>query len=136
MDLSPRRLALAEKVGADFTINPNTEDLVAKVRDYSGGAGAECTIEAVGNPEVLRSCMKVCAPGARVVVMGAIVGEVKLDMYSEFVFRELTLIASQQPRNPTEDNGYYHFTGQRNRLLLLDLIKSGVLNVRELVTHR
>ena len=105
--------------------------------DKPGGHGVDCTIEAVGNPAVLQSCMQVCAPGARVVVMGAIVGKVKLDMYSDFIFRELTLIASQQPRNPFQDSIYYHLTGgQRNRKILLDLILRNDLNVRDLVTHR
>lgn len=136
VDLSPQRLKLARRVGADYTINPNSEDLVAKVREYTGSEGADCTIEAVGNPKVLQSCMQVCVPGSRVVVMGAMVGEVKLDMYSEFIFRELTLIASQQPRNPVQDSIYYHLTGQRNRQVLLDLIKRKAVNVQDLITHR
>ena len=80
--------------------------------------------------------MRVCAPGARVVVMGAIVGEVNLDLYSEFIFRELTLIASQQPRNPVQDTIYYHMTGQKNRRHLLELIKRREINVGDLITHR
>ena len=136
VDLSPRRLELALRVGADFAINPNSEDLVARVRELTGPEGASCTIEAVGNPAVLQSCMQVCAPGARVVVMGAIVGKVELDMYSEFIFRELTLIASQQPRNPVQDSIYYHLTGQRNRRTMLDLIRRRAVNVTDLLTHR
>ena len=136
VDLSPVRLALAKRVGADFTIDATREDVAAKVKEYAGAEGTCCAIEAVGNPAVLQSCMRICAPGARVVVMGAIVGKVMLDMYEEFIFRELTLVASQQPRNPVEDSIYYHFTGQRNRKMLLDLILRGALNVRELITHR
>jgi threonine dehydrogenase-like Zn-dependent dehydrogenase len=136
VDLSPLRLALARRVGADATIDPNREDLVRRVREIAGGQGASCTIEAVGNPAVLQSCLQVCAPGARVVVMGAIVGRVELDLYSELVFRELSLIASQQPRNPVQDSIYYHDTGQRNRQALLELIRRRAINVAELLTHR
>ena len=136
VDLSSRRLELAARLGADHTINPNHEDLVARVREVVGREGAGCTIEAVGNAAVLQACMRVCAPGARVVVMGAIVGKVTLDMYSEFIFRELTLIASQQPRNPVQDSIYYHLTGQSNRRTLLDMIRTDTINVRDLITHR
>jgi threonine dehydrogenase-like Zn-dependent dehydrogenase len=136
VDLRPRRRELARRVGADIAIDPDGEDLVGRVRECTGGPGAGCVIEAVGNPAVLQSCMKVCAPGARVVVMGAIVGRAELDLYSEFVFRELTLVASQQPRNPVQDSIYYHFTGQRNRQTMLDLIRRGAVNVRDLLTHR
>jgi threonine dehydrogenase-like Zn-dependent dehydrogenase len=136
VDLSPVRLELAARVGADFTIHAGAQDVAAKVREYTGSEGAGCAFEAAGNPAVLQSCMQVCAPGARVVVMGAIVGKTTLDMYSEFIFRELTLIASQQPRNPVADSIYYHQTGQRNRQTLLDLIRSDAVNVRDLITHR
>jgi threonine dehydrogenase-like Zn-dependent dehydrogenase len=136
VDLSPRRLELARRMGADATIDPKREDLVRRVRECVGGEGAHLTIEAVGNPAVLQQCMRVCAPGARVVVMGAIVGTVTLDLYSEFVFRELTLIGSQQPRNPVVDSIYYHRTGQANRKALLDMIARGTLEVHQLITHR
>lgn len=136
VDLCQERLELAKKLGADFIINPDKNDLVEKVRKYIGQEGTNCTIEAVGNPRVLQNCLKISAPGARVVVMGAILGEISLDLYNEFVFRELNLIAAQQPRNPTEDTIYYHFTGQRNRLYSLDLLKRGELNVKDLITHR
>jgi len=136
VDLSAERLAVASRVGADHVINPNEEDLVASVRRYLGGSGTRCTIEAVGNPAVLQACMQVSAPGGRIVVMGAIVGKVELDLYSEFVFRELTLIAAQQPRNPVEESIYYRFTGQRNRQTLLSLISRDSINVADLLTHR
>ena len=102
-------------MGADYTINPNDADPVERVR---------------------QSCMRVCAPGARVVVMGAIVGTVSLDLSSEFLFRELSLIASQQPWNPVQDSIYYHLTGQHNRLTLLDMIRTGSIDTRDLITHR
>jgi len=136
VDLSPERLAVALRVGADHVIDPRNGDLVESVRAFLGGSGTGCTIEAVGNPAVLQACMQVSAPGARVVVMGAIVGKVELDLYSEFVFRELTLIAAQQPRNPVEESIYYRYTGQRNRRTMLSLIARNVINVDDLLTHR
>ncbi len=136
VDLSEQRLNLARRLGATYSINPNREDLISKVREYVGTEGASCTIEAVGNPAVLQACLQVSAPGARVVVTGAIVGKAELDLYSEFIFRELTLIASQQPRNPVHDSIYYHMTGQRNRQIMLDLISGGAVNISDLLTHR
>jgi threonine dehydrogenase-like Zn-dependent dehydrogenase len=136
VDLSPARLELAAKVGADVTIRAGAGDVAARVREHTRGEGTVCAFEAVGNPAVLQTCLQVCAPGGRIVVMGAIVGKAALDLYSEFIFRELTLVASQQPRNPVVDSIYYHATGQRNRQTLLDLIRRGTINVRDLITHR
>lgn len=136
VDLSDERLELAERLGADSVVNSTRSDPAGHIRGCTSGRGTDCTIEAVGNPAVLQSCMRSTAVGGRVVVMGAIVGPVELDMYSEFIFRELTLIAAQQPRNPVQDTIYYHQTAQRNRRLILDLIRTGRLNVQQLTTHR
>ncbi len=136
VDLCSKRLELAKKVGADFTVNLNEEDLVGKIKEYIRPDGTYCTIEAVGNPKVLQNCLKISAPGGRVVVMGAIVGETTLDLYNELVFKELNIIAAQQPRNPIEDTIYYHFTAQSNRQYSLDLLKRQELNVKDIISHR
>jgi D-arabinose 1-dehydrogenase-like Zn-dependent alcohol dehydrogenase len=45
---NPDRLALARELGAEVTVNAATEDVVATVRDATGGAGADVVFELVG----------------------------------------------------------------------------------------
>jgi S-(hydroxymethyl)mycothiol dehydrogenase len=52
VDLDPRKLELAQSFGATATVNASEEDVVEKVRDLTGGNGADVCIEAVGNPKV------------------------------------------------------------------------------------
>jgi len=48
VDVVPARLALAEQCGATETLNPTTDDVVARIRDATGGEGADLAIEAAG----------------------------------------------------------------------------------------
>ena len=52
IDLSGYKLDLADKVGADLTINSVKEDAVEAVREWTGGDGADLVIEAVGEAEL------------------------------------------------------------------------------------
>lgn len=45
------RLDVATKMGADMTLNPDKEDVVARVRELCGGYGCDVYINATGYPE-------------------------------------------------------------------------------------
>ena len=47
------RASLAKKMGADYVINPATEDFVEKVKEYTGNEGAAIYLEATGLPDVV-----------------------------------------------------------------------------------
>jgi threonine dehydrogenase-like Zn-dependent dehydrogenase len=53
LDLSDDKLALATKAGADLVINITKEDAVAKVKELTGGYGADVYIEATGHPSAV-----------------------------------------------------------------------------------
>ena len=135
IDLNDERLKLAESLGADYVINPSKEPLLEKVFKYTHNKGAQCVIEAAGVPQILISAMRIAATCGRVVVMGSIRGEVTLNLFQDFVWRELTLIAAQQPRCPIIDTSYNHFTQQNNRKYCMDLISKGQLVVQPMITH-
>ena len=47
-DLSDHRLNIARKLGADFTLNPQKNDFLSRIREITGNAMADVAIEAVG----------------------------------------------------------------------------------------
>jgi erythritol/L-threitol dehydrogenase len=53
LDVVDEKLALAEKVGADLTINIANEDAVARVKELTDGYGADVYIEATGHPSAV-----------------------------------------------------------------------------------
>lgn len=51
VDVDDRKLEGARRFGATHTINSAREDAVEKIREYTGGFGADVVVEAVGRPE-------------------------------------------------------------------------------------
>lgn len=69
VDLLPAKLILAQRLGADFTVNAQDGDPVAAVRDLTGG-GVEYAFEAVGNVHVLAQAYKVTRRGGKTISIG------------------------------------------------------------------
>lgn len=65
---SAKRLELAKQLGADYTINVQTEDLVARVKEITGGKMACIVIDTTsGGSEPVLSSMAVAGRGAIVI---------------------------------------------------------------------
>jgi aryl-alcohol dehydrogenase len=56
VDINPERLKMAEEIGATHTINAKEADPVAKIGEITG-KGADYSLEASGNPAVLRQAI-------------------------------------------------------------------------------
>jgi S-(hydroxymethyl)mycothiol dehydrogenase len=54
VDIDPRKLATARRFGATETIDGREADVVARIRELTGGFGADVVVEAVGRPETYR----------------------------------------------------------------------------------
>ena len=50
LDVNEKRLKTSLALGADMTLNPSKDDVVAKVLEMTGGYGCDVYIEASGNP--------------------------------------------------------------------------------------
>ena len=51
VDIDPRKLDKAMELGATHTVNAREQDVVATVKELTGGFGADVVIDAVGRPE-------------------------------------------------------------------------------------
>ncbi|MEN3357614.1 MAG: S-(hydroxymethyl)mycothiol dehydrogenase, partial [Mycobacteriales bacterium] len=54
VDVDPRKLETARRFGATDTVDAREVDVVDRVRELTGGFGADLVIEAVGRPETYR----------------------------------------------------------------------------------
>jgi threonine dehydrogenase-like Zn-dependent dehydrogenase len=50
LDMVDARLELARRIGADVALNPREEDVVARVKEMTGGYGCDVYIEAASHP--------------------------------------------------------------------------------------
>lgn len=67
----PDQLVLATKFGATHTINTDEVEMAAGLRDITGGTGVDYVVEAIGNPDLLRTAIESLAPRGAVAVVGA-----------------------------------------------------------------
>ncbi len=99
-DLDDEKLALAQQMGAAFTINTKTEDVHQRLVDITGGYGPDVIVEAVGNPFTYQMAVNEVAFTGRV----ACIGYAKSDVTFQtklFVQKELDIRGS---RNATPED--------------------------------
>ena len=70
-DLSPTRLAVSAKYGADVVVNVATDDIREAVRDLTGGVGADYVVEAVGRDDTFLLTHRSGEAGRRAAVVRA-----------------------------------------------------------------
>ncbi len=65
LDMKDERLQKAKEFGADLALNPGEKrDVVAKVKELTGGYGCDIYIEATGHPSSVEQGLAWCASWA------------------------------------------------------------------------
>lgn len=117
-DLSPHRLELARRLGADELIHAGEVDPVDTVRGLTGGLGADAVLEVVGVTATVRQSVQMVRSAGNVTWVGNSAPSVELPM-QEVVTREITL------------RGAYAFVGEFGRAV--ELLRSGRVDVTPLI---
>jgi len=93
VDIDQGRLELAERLGADVTLNPANTDVTQEVLDCTEGRGAHVAFEVVGMTSTLQSAISVLRKGGQVVLVGNLSPQVEFPLQAT-VTRELTVYGS------------------------------------------
>ncbi|WP_329444478.1 S-(hydroxymethyl)mycothiol dehydrogenase [Streptomyces canus] len=80
VDVDPRKLERATRMGATHTVDGSTADVVAAVRELTGGFGADVVVEAVGRPETYEQAFYARDLAGTVVLVGVPTPEMKLEL--------------------------------------------------------
>lgn len=88
-DVNPYRLQLAERMGADRTVNSASQPLTAALMEATGGEGVEVVLEMSGHPDAIRGGFEAAAPAGRVSLLGIPTREVSLDLSRHIIFKGL-----------------------------------------------
>jgi len=117
-DLSPHRLELARRLGADVAVNVKDEDPLPAVHARTDGQGAQAVIEAVGISASVKQSLALVRTGGHITWIGNSQPEVEVNM-QQVVTRELTI------------RGTYGFNEEFGRAL--EAIHSGRIDVTPLI---
>ena len=80
VDVDARKLDAARALGATHTVDGRSADVVAAVRELTGGFGADVVIDAVGRPETYEQAFYARDLAGTVVLVGVPTPEMRLDL--------------------------------------------------------
>ncbi len=85
------RRTYAEKLGADLTIDPSTQDLAAELSKITDGLGVEYVLECSGNGQVEEQCLDLVRCSGTVVFLGENEGTIPVSPSGHFTRKEILL---------------------------------------------
>ncbi len=91
---SDEKLRKARELGADYTVNYSTQDLLKEVMGITGGRGVDIVVEHVGTA-MWEQCVQCLARLGRIVTVGGTTGTAIQDNLSRYYVKELSLIGSR-----------------------------------------
>lgn len=119
VDLDAQRLALASTLGADYTLNPTSDDVRTQVLRLTVQRGADTVIEAVGLPTTFELALQCVRKGGAIGLVGNLAKTTDFPLQA-VVTRELTLYGSCASR------GEYPAA--------IEMIRRGTLDVNALIS--
>jgi threonine dehydrogenase-like Zn-dependent dehydrogenase len=93
VDVTPERLELAERFGADVTLNPRDVDVVETVRELTYGEGADAVLETSGNAEARNNALGSARIWGRVCFVG-IGGPTTFSVERDIIHKQLNIFGS------------------------------------------
>ncbi len=122
-DTIGERLQIAQRLGADHTINAKQEDTVQKAKEFTSGYGADVVIEAIGMPATWEQALRMVRKGGTVLEFGGCPPNTEIKVSTE-----------QLHYGETPVMGAFHTTPAHFRKAL-NLIASGTIDVKPLITN-
>ncbi len=123
-DLNDMRLDLARQMGADVTLNPERDDVLARIREVTGGDGADLVCEMSGHPAGHAQAFAAARVGGRVNLLGTPSRSTEVDFARDIIFKGLTL---------------YGVTGRKMYSTwhqMARFLRNDQLDPRPVITHR
>jgi predicted dehydrogenase/threonine dehydrogenase-like Zn-dependent dehydrogenase len=146
IDTDASRLELARGLGAE-TVDPTAgENAVARARAWSRGLGVDAVIltASTKSSEPVSQAAQMCRKRGRIVLVGVTGLELnRSDFYEKEISLQVSCSYGPGRYDPEYEEkghdyppGFVRWTEQRNFEAVLDMMATGRLDVRPLVTHR
>lgn len=146
IDFDSSRCKMARQFGAETIDLSKGEEPISVAHTYSRGRGVDAVVVAAStdSDEVMHQAAEMCRKRGRIVLVGVVGLSLRRDDYFK---KEITLQVSAsygpgrydtdyEDRGQDYPVGFVRWTEQRNFEAVLDLMASGALNVKPLISHR
>jgi L-iditol 2-dehydrogenase len=116
------RLQAADRLGANETINFEKQDVVAKVRDFTAGLGADEVFECSGAKGTFNQAVRMVRKGGKIALLGVPPDHVVEELpFKYIVHNEIAIFGSRANPNVSRK--------------IISLVSSGQLVIKDLITH-
>lgn len=127
VDVDDRKLETARSFGATHTVNGRSEDVVERIRELTGGFGADVVVEAVGRPETYEQAFYARDLAGTVVLVGVPTPDLQLTLPMMEVFGRGGALKS---------SWYGDCLPSRDFPMLVDLYRQGRFDLDAFVSER
>ena len=125
VDTVPERLAMARRLGADQVIDYNNAEPVQEIMRLTDGRGVDVAIEALGTQQTFESCLRVLRPGGTLSSLGVYSTDLKIPLQPFAAgLGDHKIVTTLCPG------------GKERMRRLVNVVESGRIDLRPLVTHR
>jgi len=124
VDGDDARIAMARKMGVDVVLDYRKVDVVSEIKRLTNG-GVDVAIEALGTQETFENALRTLRPGGTLSSLGVYSGKLAVP-YEAFGagLADYRIVTTLCPG------------GKERMLRLIDMVNSGRLDLRPLITHR
>jgi 2-desacetyl-2-hydroxyethyl bacteriochlorophyllide A dehydrogenase len=120
--------------GAAHVLDPVADDVGERIKELTGGRGADVCIEISGSYRALHEAVRGCAAGGRVVAAGFYQGDgLGLRLGEEFHHNRVQIVSSQISSAPLALA--QRWSPERMHRTVIDLVAAGRVDVLPLVSH-
>ena len=125
VDTVPERLAMARRLGVDHTVDYKRDDPVKAIMALTDGRGVDVSIEALGTQVTFEAALRVLRPGGTLSSLGVYSSDLRipLDAFAAGL-GDTRIVTTLCPG------------GKERMRRLMDVIASGRVDLRSMVTHR
>lgn len=123
VDINPKRLEIAKKLGADVVINPKECDAVQAVLDLTDGYGCDVYINSTGHPSGVIQGLQMVRKLGTFVEFGVFGAETSVDWSIIGDRKEMTIYGA-------------HISGRDGYEIAIRTLADGSIKVDDIVTHK
>ncbi|HEY6349786.1 MAG TPA: L-threonine 3-dehydrogenase [Candidatus Angelobacter sp.] len=124
LEVNEHRRKLAEKMKADFVLDPAKDNVYEKIMQATDGLGVEVMLEMSGKSDAIRLGFKILRLGGRVSLLGIPSKPVEFNLAEDFIFKGATV---QGVNGRLMYKTWYQMTA---------LLKAGKLDLSPVITDR
>jgi threonine 3-dehydrogenase len=124
IETNAHRRKIAEKMKADYVLDPSSEDVRARVLELTDGQGADVVLEMAGHPDAIRTAFDIVRRGGRISLLGLTNRPVSLNFSEDIIFKGITI---QGINGRRMYQTWYQMTA---------LLKAGKLDLHPVITDR